>query len=248
MRKYVFYEFKNAMSNFFALFFGVVFPIFMAIMFFNIYKDQAAGYETELANQFFVNFSLMIPLALVFISFASIFSQEIEKEITVRMQLFGYSIKKQMISKAIAQLLMLIMAFAIFALVVCLAIPVSAPSLYALSLYLINLIVFSFCLFLLAYSISLLTRRFSITYGITMTFYFAFMFLSGMMGMDLSKMSGAVQYASNLIPSAQMNRLFSVMWTNHAGNLAPLVQSQIFFFALTILLYLFTLWFNRRER
>ena len=91
----------------------------------------------------------------------------------------------------------------------------------------------AFCL-ALAHGIANMIRRFGITYGIVMAVYFTIMGLGGMMGVRLKDLPVGLQTVSKLFPFTHFGNGYIDFWMGKTYNFAPLVQSLIFFTAVSI--------------
>lgn len=238
MQRYIKYELLNSFGNFFSILFGIIFPILMTLLLYFIFNQQipAEGME-QFSVQLFVTNLLISPLAIIFIGFASLFSQEIEKEITVRMSLFGYSEKKQMLAKFVAQSIMAALSMTFYAVIVIPILKIPAPSFFGLSVFLIGIFLLSFSLFLAAYGLSLLLKKFSITFGVVMSVYFLIMILSGMMGIQTNQLPKPIQGIAKLLPTTHMIQDIPKLWEKNRYNLMPMIQATLFLLALTVLIY-----------
>lgn len=248
MKRLITYEIKNSIGNIFAVIFGIIFPIFMTMLFFLIYKSKIPADATgSFFTQLFITNMLMSPLALVFIGFSALYSQEIEKDVITRMTLFGHSESQQMRAKFVAQFVVLTLSITLYCLVIVPVLGVEAPSLYGLIVLVASILALTISFFLIAYGISLLARKFSITYGITMSLYFAIMVLSGMMGVQPSDLPPAVQNISNLLPTTHMIQDIPKLWTLNSYNIAPLIQSFIFLGAVAGIVYFIAIRSKKRH-
>ena len=90
MKRYVVYEIRNSLGNIFAIVFGVFFPTMMTVFLYHAIGAKMPSITQEaFAINIFVSNLLMSPLALVFIGFSALFSQEIDQDVTNRMNLSG---------------------------------------------------------------------------------------------------------------------------------------------------------------
>lgn len=239
MKRYVKYELLNSLGNFFSILFGIIFPIVMTLLFYSIFNKQIPESQLpQFSTQLFVTNLLISPLAVIYIGFAALFSQEIEKEVTVRMALFGYSEKKQMQAKFLAQAIMSSISVAIYIAVVTPFLSVPLPTIFGLMVFVSGVCLLSFSLFLAAYGISLLMKKFSTTFGIVMSTYFLIMILSGMMGIQTNQLPKPIQSVAKLLPTTHMIQDMPKLWEKTTYNLMPMIQSILFLLALSILLYL----------
>lgn len=244
--RYLKFEIKNTLSNIFAIIFGIVFPNAMILLIYFAAKDQVGSAGLDIfAQTLLLRGSLMIPLALIFVGFAALFSQETEKRVTLRMILFGYTMKKQLVAKFLAQCIVATASITLY-LAVCMSVmQVAIPSLYSAALFFLSIFLMFALFFILAFSIAMLAKRFSLTYGITMCIYFSCMILSGMMGIEYDQLPRALQYVSNLLPTTQLPEVISEHWSASGYNIASLAQSFLFLGGISILVLLVALHKNK---
>lgn len=247
MKNYILYETKNIMGNFMSWGFGVAMPICMTLLFFQVFKGQMPeNLVREFATQMYIQNVLMVPLAMVFIGFAATFSQEVEQGIVRRMELFGYSYKKQIGVKYFGQMIVLVIAFIIYSVSIIPLLPVNRPSAGSFIMFWISVFLLALVYFMLAYSIAMLTRKFSYAFGIVMVIYFATMILSGMMGVRPEQFPGVIRSISEMLPTTQIIYLFSESWRTKIGNAAPLLQSFLLLYGTAALLLILAYRKNRR--
>ena len=249
MKKYIWYEVKNNLGNIMSIIFGLIFPTVMTNLFFYVFKSQLSASESivKFGTQLFLVNLLMAPLALVLVGFTATFSQEIEQGMTLRLSLFGYSHKKQILAKLVSQFFVVIFAIGIYCACSLITIPVLTPSPTVLFIYILCMVLLVVLFFLFAYAISMLTKKFSGAFGISMSFYFVVMILSGMMGIQPDQFPSGVRYISNLLPTTQIALLFPKVWDMQIQNPAPLIQSFLFLSALCGVLLLPVFLKNKRH-
>ena len=90
----------------------------------------------------------------------------------------------------------------------------------------------------MAHGIANWIRKFGITYGIVMGIYFILMILSGMMGISNKDLPKFLQSIAKLIPLSHMQNNFVDFWMGKSYNFGPLIQSLIFFGAISLLILL----------
>ena len=227
------YELRNLVGNFMTIFFGVFFPIVLSILIGTITtKDVPDSIKSTIVSQVFITCSIIIPLATIFIGYPALFSQELEKDIPTRLQLFGYNQKSILIAKITANLIVVTLSLGLYTLVDSLVLDIKIPTLKALIISLISIYLLTLALFIAAHGISLYFKKFSITFGVTMTIYFAIMILSGVFGVqpdDFPKLLRSIAY---LLPTTYMSCDFLDFWTGGSYNFVPYIQSFIFFIAI----------------
>ncbi|CAM4176207.1 ABC transporter permease [Erysipelothrix aquatica] len=246
MKHYLKYELKNTFGNIFSIIFGILFPIMMTLLFYNMFSSNEAIPKDALALQLYLTNVLMSPLAMVFVGFSALFSQEIEHDVTTRMLLFGYTTSNQLKTKFVAQMVAMGIALAIFSAVIVPLLGIGAPTIFGFIVFIAFFAIISMILFVIAYSITLLTRKFSLTYGISMTLYFATMIFSGMMGIQTSNFKGIMKGISNLLPTTYFVNDMPTVWTATSYNFAPMIQSLVFFAGIAGILYVIA--YNKTKR
>jgi ABC-2 type transport system permease protein len=132
------YEFLNAIGTIFPIIFGVAFPIFMAILFSNVIAGQVPeSTQTDVRTSIFLMMIMIIPMAIMFIGYASTYSQEVENNISLRFDLFGISKRAVLISKILAYLIFLLLAVAIYFATVIPFVEIHTPSIGAVLLVIV---------------------------------------------------------------------------------------------------------------
>lgn len=242
MKRLIKYELRNLLGNFFGIFFGIAFPILMTNILHPVIMSKVPEAGHGIASvQIYITNLLMVPLAMMFVGFSALFSQELENDVTIRMQLFGISESKQMKAKMIAQGLSVIVGIFVYSVFTLPILNLQRPTLFALVTLIAAITLLSIILFVLSFSIALLAKKFSITYGITMTLYFGMMVLSGMMGIEPQDLPKAFQIVSKIFPTSFIVSDFKEAWTLTSYNFAPLVQSMVLFGAISGLVCYFSL-------
>jgi ABC-2 type transport system permease protein len=229
------YELRNVAGNPFIHIFGVGFPILLSIM---ITKSVAnditdTSYLGEAVTSIFLGIGAIIPLATILMGYSSTCSQDIEKGIPLRMQLFGFSEKYTIINRLIAEFIYMTCAFTIYFIVGFNTLNLVVPVASGIIIYFICLYIFAAILFILAHAIANIVKKFGLTYMITMIIYFATMILSGMMGITYDKLPKGLQIASDLLPSTYFNKDIYTVWVGKTYNYVPMVQSYIFLSAIS---------------
>lgn len=229
------YELRNVAGNPFVHIFGVGFPILLSIIMTKAVAGEISdnSYLGEVITSIFLGIGAIIPLATILMGYSSTCSQDIEKEIPLRMQLFGFSEKYTIINRLLAEFIYMTLAFLIYFIIGGYVIEIVMPVASGLIIYVICIYVFAAVLFILAHAIANLVKKFGLTYMIAMIIYFGMMILSGMMGITVDKLPKSVQIVSNLLPSTYFNKDFYTVWIGKDYNFVPMIQSYIFFFAIS---------------
>ncbi|MFD2118056.1 ABC transporter permease [Paenibacillus yanchengensis] len=244
------YEFKNTMANFFTPFFGIVFPILMGSFLTSTISSgvpvaQQAQVETSIA----LMVALIIPLAIMLISFPALFAQETEQGVITRMELFGFKEKEIIIAKIIVHYTIVTCALILFSTVMISLHNIITPHWSALLIYLVCYYAIATLLFIFSYAVTMLVKKFGITFAIVMTLYFAIMIFSGMMGIQPDELPSWGQKIAYSLPLAHMSSDFHTYWgSGFTGyNFMPIIQSFIFMTAIVAIVYLIS-WQKRRRR
>lgn len=217
-------------KNWYILMFGFLFPLAMSFL---ISRQEGAGLPASAQIQ--VNTSIVllffniIPLSSTYIGYAAIFSNEIEHEIPLRMELFAVSQKQTIGARALGYLTFNIVSSVVYFVIEGVFLGMTRPHAGGIAVIVLIMIVMNVLLFLLAHALCLIFRGFSKTYAVVMSSYFAMMFLSGMMGIEPEQLPGAANMISRLIPFSYAIEVFPKLWAGAAVNIMPLIQSMLFF-------------------
>lgn len=231
------YELRNMAGTPWMYIFGVIMPIGFSLLFSTIGMSQAGGAGQNVkeftSTAICISVGMMIPLASILVSCAVQTAQEIEKKIPLRMRLFGFTESKILIARGLAELVIATLSMMLYWGVNGVALPLQRPTAGAVLAWLFCFYLFSVILYCMAYGLAGLLKKFGITYGVTMILYFAIMMLSGMMGLQTSNLPKGLQMISNLIPTTYVTNDFISFWQGGDYNWMPLVQSFLFFGAVS---------------
>ncbi|WP_313130679.1 ABC transporter permease [Anaerocolumna sp.] len=243
------YELRNVAGNPFVHIFGVGFPILLSIIITKSVSIEMPdnSYLGEVITSIFLGIGAVIPMATILMGYSSTCSQDIEKNIPLRMQLFGFNEKYTIINRLIAEFIYMTFAFLIYFIVGCNVIEIVMPVVSGVIIYFVCLYIFAAVLFILAHAIANLVKKFGLTYMITMLIYFGMMILSGMMGITVDKLPKSLRIVSNLLPSTYFTKDFYTVWIGKAYNFGPMIQSYIFFFAISGILIFIMIYNSKRN-
>lgn len=232
------YEILNMINNGYAFFFGCLLPICLFHLIRNsALQDVPKKYIGQANTQILLGFSLLIPLATIFLSFASNLANEKDKNIPERLALFGLSHNSILLSKMISNYLFLTGCYLIYCLM---TLPFAkfegSKGIYPLLVFIILIYVFSGVLMILAYGIANIFKGFGITYGVSMGIYFGLMILSGNMGVSIDTFPSGLRFIADLSPLTHLSEPYMNFWLGKSYNFGPLVQSFIFFTCISVLL------------
>lgn len=237
----ILYELRNVTGNPFVHIFGIGMPVFMSVLIIHVAAGQLPDSSMigEVSTSIFLGIGALIPMASILMGYSVRQAQDLEKGIPQRLQLFGIRNSVTICNRAISEGIFMTIAFIIYFLVGIFFTDLQAPVLSGIIAYIICMLVFSVFCFILAHAIAALAKKFSITYCISMLLYFAFMILGGMMGVTYENMSDVMQAFARLLPVTYINRDFYKIWMGKNYNFVPMIQSYLFFGAVSgILLFI----------
>ncbi len=228
------FEFRNITGNPYIHIFGIGMPLLMAFVFARMMAGEIANEEilAVAVTGLFLGIGAMIPLAAILIGYAATYSQELEKGIPQRLELFGIGAGVTIINRILSELGFQVIAFAVYFGVGALGIGIKAPTVRGLLCYIVCMLALAVISFVLAHGIALIFKKFGITYCITMMLYFGIMIASNMMGISYEMLPPAVQAVSRLLPTMYITRDFSDIWLGREYNFMPMLQAYLFMGAL----------------
>ncbi len=242
----VIYEVKNVCGNPFTIFFSTAFPILMLFLLSTTYMSQIPeAIRGDVINQLFITMSMVVPMSIFLIGHGANYSQELEKDIPLRMNLFGFTHAGMMLAKMIANFLFLTAAFILYVVAGCLLVDVQAPTGRAAVIFIITIYVLAAIFFVISHAIATLVKKFGPTYAITMMMYFIFLILCGMMGMPTESFPKGIRMAADMLPMTYVSQEFGNFWRGGSYNFAPFLQSLLFLSAVAGILLFFGL---RKEK
>ncbi|HKM34086.1 MAG TPA: ABC transporter permease [Lachnospiraceae bacterium] len=243
------YELRNVSGNPFVHIFGVGFPILLSIIISKSITSNLTDstYMKEAITSLLLGIGAIIPLATILMGYSCTCSQDIEKNIPLRMQLFGFSEKYTIINRLIAEFVYMTTAIAIYFATGFCVLKITSPKITGILIYLICLYLLAGELFILAHAIANLAKKFSLTYLISMILYFAIMIVSGMMGITVEQLPKSVQVVSYLMPTTYFYKDFYTVWAGKNFNFVPMIQSYIFLFAVSGILIFVMLYRSKRN-
>ncbi|MCM1284334.1 MAG: ABC transporter permease [Muribaculaceae bacterium] len=246
----VLFELRNITGNPFVHIFGIGMPILMAIIIPNIFASEIQDSEllSTIITGVFLGIGPMIPLATILMGYTAIYSQELEKGIPQRMELFGIRQGMTILNRILSELIFQSFALGIYFLVGIFVIKIKAPTAAGLFFYLLCIVALSIISFLLGHAIALLFKKFGVAYCITMMIFFATMIISGMMGISYEQLPSPLQAVARLLPTTYITKDFSDVWLGQEYNFMPMLQAFLFVGALSGLLLFICLGKNRRRR
>jgi ABC-2 type transport system permease protein len=241
------YELRNIVGNIFVIFFGVFFPIMMSALFSIVIKNQVPEEQYSGAiTSIFITMILIVPMAVLLIGYAANYSQELEKDIPLRLNLFGFRERTMLFAKMIAYLIFTTGAFLLYTIFDIIMLDIQVPKLSSALCLIASLYALSVILFILAHGIATIFRKFGPTYAVSMLLYFGFMILCGMMGVSVDQLPKALKAIAKLLPMSYMSGDFAGFWQGGKYNFAPFLQSMLFFGAVSLIILILSIRKNQR--
>ncbi|MBB6444535.1 ABC-2 type transport system permease protein [Bacillus benzoevorans] len=191
---------------------------------------------------------MIIPMATMFIGYAATYSQELENNIPLRLDLFGINKRAVLAAKLLANLIFLIVATGIYFAVDVPLITMHAPTAGAVLLVVAVVILLGGILLVLSHSIANLLGKFGPTYAITMILYFGFLVLCGMMGVPVSQFPPIIQDIAKLLPMTYMGNDYLKIWKGESYDPTHFILSFVALAAVAVIVFMISLWKNRRTK
>lgn len=246
-KRLIMYEIRNVLGNPFIAFFGIVFPVMMLIIItVSLKKQVPASMLKESNTAVFITMSLIIPMAVILLGHAATYSQELEKEIPVRMLLFGFRSNSIMLAKVVAQTLTLTAGLIFYSVFSYLAVDMEIPKFSSAVCLVVCLYALGILFFLFAHGLSNILKKFGPTYSICMFLYFGIMLLCGMMGVQTEQLPKALKSVAALLPMSYISSDFIDFWQEGSYNFGPLLQAFLFFGAVCGLVMVYANYKSRR--
>lgn len=246
-RRLVAYEIRNLLGNPFVYIFGIGLPILLLFIITRAIEAETPEMFIAQANtSVFITMSLIVPMAVLLIGYAANYAQELEKEIPLRMELFGYNVKSMLLAKIIAHFIVVAAGLALYTGVAYMIVELQAPRPgSALCLILCHFLL-GIIFFALAHGAATFFKKFGPTYAVMMALYFGIMILCGMMGVKTEMLPVPAQKIAALLPMSYISSDFIDFWTEGSYNFAPLIQSFLFLGAIAGIVLVFALHKDRR--
>lgn len=235
------YELRNIGGNPFIHIFGIGMPLLMAIIIPRAVTPSV--HEQAIIKQIVTSIVLglgtMVTMATMLIGYASQSAEDMEKEIPMRMKLFGFKERYIIINRLIAEFIYMTFAYIIYFSVTMSVNKMITPTVTGMLIYMLAIYSLGIICFLFSHAVVNIVKKFGLTYMITMIIFFAVMILSGMMGIEVEKLPKGVQTISKMLPTTYINGEFYHVWTGEHYNYGPMIQAYIFIIAITgILLFI----------
>ena len=244
----VMYELRNLLGNWFIPFFGLAFPALLSqILARTALADVPAAMRMIVITGLALTMLQIIPISVTFLGHSATFSEELERRVPLRMQLFGFRTGQQLLAKMIAQILFMTFSLVVNTVIMVATLDILTPTAGGMVIYFATLYLLGVALFMLAHGIANFVRRFGPAYAISMVCYFIFMFFGGMMGPRPGQLTGVLRRISNLLPFAYLSEDFIDVWQGKAYDFSSFIQAMILFFAIAAIVMLASFVYRRHR-
>ncbi|MCI8530184.1 MAG: ABC transporter permease [Lachnospiraceae bacterium] len=244
------FEFRNVIGNPYIHIFGVGMPIMMVILISRVVATEITdgAMLSNAVTSIFLGIGTMIPMATVLMGYGIARARELERGIPLRMELFGVNTLVTLCNNALAEMVYMLIAFCIYFPIGFGIVGAELPKASGVVLYMVCILALSIIMFCLAYAISSLLKKFSLTYCVTMFLYFGFMILGGMMGITYDNMPEGMQAVAQMLPITYINKDFYMVWKGESYNFMPMVQSYLLLAAIAGILMMVSLKKTARKK
>lgn len=247
-RRLVAYEIRNLLGNPFVYIFGIFLPVLLLFIITRAIEAETPELFVAQANtSVFITMSLIVPMAVILIGYAANYAQELEKEIPLRMELFGYNGRAIFLAKIIAHFIVVAVGIALYTCVAYMAVDLQVPQFRSALCLIFCHFLLETIFFALAHGIATFFKKFGPTYAVVMALYFGIMITCGMMGIQTDMLPLPVRKTAMLLPMSYISSDFIDFWTEGSYNFVPMIQSFLFFGAIAGVVLVFAMHRNRRK-
>lgn len=245
--KMVLYELRNLNGNLMPHFFGIIFPNLMCMLLpRTVASGLPADIQQKVTDSIMLSMAIVIPMSIMFLGYGAVYAQEVERGIPLRMRLFGFEEKSVIMAKVFAHLILLTIAFVIFAVFQMAVTKVSAPAVSSFLCLVISLYLIGVILLVISHALANLFKKFSIVFGVEMGIYFLMIILCGMMGIKTSALPNVMQKIAAAFPMTYIANEFADFWQGGTYQFMPFIQSFLFMGAIAGILLLFSIYKDKR--
>ena len=247
LRQLLSYEFKNTvLGNFLIIFFGIVFPIFLFSIISGTLSDVPENYREVVKTTLFISMSSIIPLSVMFIGHSAIYANELEKDVPLRLELFGFNKLQLLFSKCVIYFIFLMISLVLYT-ITGILIGIKLPSLNVILVSIFIFYLLSVVLLVISNSIALIFKKFGITYGITMILYFFIMFSSGMMGVTTKKLPEVMRVIGRCIPTYHLSDNYYNFWYGNSYDFKQIILSFLIIISFSLILFVTSIYINKKR-
>ncbi|MDO5695572.1 MAG: hypothetical protein Q4P30_02285 [Eubacteriales bacterium] len=236
------YELNGIIKNWYVPFFGLAFPTGLAFLIgkYALQKIPPAVLP-EVRLTLVMSQLIIITLSIFLLGHGLVYAMETEKNIPIRLELFGFHQIAMIKARAIAQLIIFCFCVSVFLTATGLGLDLPLPTTGGLIGILTYTMVTGLISFILAHAIALIIGKFSATYAVLMCIYFAFMIAGGGMGIPFDDMPAFIRIIAEQTPFPFFYTHFADIWQGKVVSAAPAIQGLLVYAAITFLILLFAL-------
>ena len=232
------YELAIILRNFYVPFFGMIFPFLLTVLISNSLESKVpAGAFLQVKTQIMLTMIPMIGLTSFFLGEVAIFTFEVEKKISQRLEVFGFKRSGIFATKYLAFLIFTVFSTSIFLIGTKVFSGYENPTVLGFIEVNLLLLLIDGVMFVIAHSIALIFKSFSVAYGVGMVVYFGIMFFSGMMGLQPEDMPKWMKTISEFIPYSYRDIYYNI-WVGKSVELYQYGQAVVLFTAIATVLYI----------
>lgn len=230
----LFFELRNITGNPYVHLFGILMPILMSYIVIRAISADITdpGILIPASTSVFLGMGAVIPLAIALMGYAATRSQEMEKRIPERLELFGISSAATLCNRIFAELIFILAVFFIYFGYGFLFLEIASPAFLGIVVYAACMLALTVIFLSIAHGIATLLKKFGPTYCLVMILYFAFMLFSGMMGLSYDSMPAGIQAIASFLPTTYINKDVYAIWTGENYRFAGMLQSYLLWAAI----------------
>lgn len=160
----------------------------------------------------------------------------------------GFRQSTMLAARLIAYFIFMTGAFLIYTLIDCLFLDIKPPTVFAAFCYILTLYLLGAIFFILSHGIAGIFKKFGPTYAVTMTLYFCFMILCGLMGIKVENLPKALRMLAYTLPMTYVSKDYIDFWSGGSYNFGPIIQAFLFLGAICVIVLMYSIKRNGRIR
>ena len=249
MNKYILkYEMKLLLKNYSCIFFGLFFPLIMAFLVIQgATSNIPAEYLLNAKKSILLSINIIAPLSIFLVGHATISAKDMEDGVYDRLELFSLDQFQMARYKFFAYLIFFLVCNVVYfgITIPVLNIDISLIEIIRHTLYILAICISSF---FIAYSICLFTKKYSLSFGLSMASYFLTMILSGMMGVQVEDMPEAIKPISKILPTSYFSSMEYIDDISKGVINFSFIQGLLTMVLLSLILFALAVRKNKRKK
>ncbi|MDR1567160.1 MAG: ABC transporter permease [Streptococcaceae bacterium] len=233
MLHYIKFELKNTLGYSVGMIVGGLLPLIIVIG--NFHKTKSLLENQEMAKTLFATCLPLIPLGLVILPFTIAFAKDIERGVSTRLILFGYSQTKQMVSKFISITSLCLAVTFIYSVVLFNYLPLPPASLSTIINIIAGTLFLTTSFYFLSFTIAWFSKGFAIVQGIALFVYFGIGILTGTI--VNFQLSGLAKQISKFIPFEVFRNSLIENWSKPSYEFTEQAFYFLAFLGITSLIF-----------